>query len=61
MPIHIRYGDKSGGLSQRLGSSPVTPKAMLYSQVSYTAIATVFGVLCGSIPTMLGNTRGMDK
>jgi len=49
MPIHIRYGDKSGGLSQRLDSSPVTPKAMLYSQASYTPIVAVFGVLFGSI------------
>ncbi len=49
MRIHIRYGDKNGVLSQRLDISPVTPKAMLYLQASYTAIVAVFGVLCGSI------------
>jgi len=49
MPIHIRYGDKNGGVSQRLDISLVTPKAMLCLQVSYTAIVAVFGVLCGSI------------
>ncbi len=51
MPIHVRYGDKNGVLSQRLDISPVTPKAMLYWQASYTAIVAVFGVLvlCGSI------------
>jgi hypothetical protein len=53
MPIHIRYGDKNGVLSQRLDISPVTPKAMLHLQASYTAIVTVFRVLCGSIWAML--------
>jgi len=49
MPMHIRYGDKNGVLSQWLDISPVTPKATLYWQASSTAIAAVFGVLCGSI------------
>ena len=49
MPIHTRYGDKNGVLSQRLDISPVTPRAMLYLQVPYTAIVAVFGVLCESI------------
>jgi hypothetical protein len=45
MLIPIRYGDENGIFSQRLDISPVTPKAMLYFQASYTAIVTVFGVL----------------
>ncbi|HAZ31523.1 MAG TPA: hypothetical protein DCY61_02300 [Dehalococcoidia bacterium] len=49
MPIHIRYGDKNRVLSQRLDISPIAPKTMLYLQASYTAIAAVFGMLCGSI------------
>jgi len=49
MPFHIRCGDKNGALSQRLDISPVTPKAMLYLQVPYTAIVPEFGVLCGSM------------
>jgi hypothetical protein len=44
MPIHIRYGDKNGVLSQRLDTSPVAPTVMLYLQAPYTAIVTVFGV-----------------
>ena len=49
MPIHIRYGDKNGVLSQRLDISPVAPTVMRYLQVPYTAIVPEFGVLCGSI------------
>jgi len=41
--------DKNDVLLQRLDISPVTPKAMLYLQASYTTIVAAFGVLCGSI------------
>ncbi len=49
MPIRIRHRDKNIAWPQLPDISPIRPKAMLYSQASYTAIATVFGVLCGSI------------
>jgi len=53
MPIHIRYSDKNSFLSQQLDISPVAPTVMRYWQAPYTAIVGVFGVLCGSIETML--------
>jgi len=43
IPIHMKCGDKNGVLSQRLDIAPVTPKAVLYLQASYTAIVAVFG------------------
>lgn len=49
MRIDIRYGDKNGVFSRRLGISPFVPTVMHYWQVSYTAIVVVFGMLCGSI------------
>ncbi|MBT9159893.1 MAG: tyrosine-type recombinase/integrase [Dehalococcoidia bacterium] len=49
MPIRIRHRDKNIAWPQLPDISPIRPKAMLYSQASYTAIATLFGVLCGSI------------
>ena len=49
MVIRIRLCDKNIASTQQPGISPLRPKSMLYLQASYTAIATVFGVLCGSI------------
>jgi hypothetical protein len=49
MPIRIRHRDKNIASTQLPDSSPFRPQAMLHSQASYTAIATVFWVLCGSI------------
>jgi hypothetical protein len=56
MPIHIRYGDTNGVFSQQLDISPVVPTVVLcYWQAPYEAIVAVFGVLCGSIETMLAS------
>jgi len=55
IPIHIRYGDKNGVFLQRLDISPLAPTVMRYWQASYTAIAVVFGVLCGSTERMLAS------
>jgi len=48
MLTRIRHCDKNIALTQQPGISPLRPKPMLHLQASYTAIATVFGVLCGS-------------
>jgi len=47
MPTRIRHSDKSIVSMEQLAISPLRPKPTLYLQVSYTAIATVFRVLCG--------------
>lgn len=49
MPIRIRHRDKSSASTQRLHSLAVRAEAILHSRASYTAIAAVFRVLCGSI------------
>jgi len=61
MPIHIRYGDKNGVLSQQFDISPVIPRAMRYWQASYTAIVPVFGVLYRLIATILGRTSTVQQ
>jgi len=49
MLIRIRHPDKNSASTERPDISPVSPKAMLYLQASYTVIVAVFGVLCESI------------
>ena len=49
MLIRIRHCDRNIALTQQPGISALGPKPMLHLQASYTAIATVFGVLCRSI------------
>jgi len=49
MVIGIRHCDKNTASTQQPGISALRPKPILHLQASYTAIATVFGVLCGSI------------
>lgn len=49
MPIRVRHPDKNSPSTQQPEISLVMLEAMLFSQASYTAIDTVFGVLCGSI------------
>jgi len=46
MLIRIRACDKNIASTQQPGISGLRPKSMLHLQASYTAIATVFGVLC---------------
>jgi len=47
--IRIRHCDKDIALTQQPAISALGPKPMLHLQASYTAIATMFRVLCGSI------------
>ena len=49
MMIRIRHCDKNIASTQQPGISRLRPKPILHLQASYTAIATVFGVLYGSI------------
>lgn len=49
MPIRITHPDKNGASPQQPDISSVTHKSVPYSQVSYTALEAMFGVLCGSI------------
>jgi len=49
MLTRIRHCDKNIASTQQTGISGLRPKPILHLQASYTAIATVFGVLCGSI------------
>jgi len=49
MPIRMRHRDESTASTRRLGISAIGLEAMLRSQTSYAAIATLFRVLCGSI------------
>jgi len=49
MMIRIRHCDKNIASTQQPGISGLRPKPILHLQASYTAIATVFGVLYGSI------------
>ena len=48
MLIRIRHCDKNIASMEQPGVFPFRPKSMLDLQASYTAIATAFGVLCGS-------------
>jgi hypothetical protein len=54
MPIHLKHHDKNITTAQQLEISLVMPEEVPPSQVSYTALKTVFGVLYGSIETWLG-------
>jgi len=47
MPIRIKHRDKNIAATQQPDISPVRPETMLFSKASYTALETVFGVLCG--------------
>lgn len=49
MLTRIRHCDKNIASTQQPGISGLRPKPILHLQASYTAIATVFGVLCRSI------------
>jgi nanoRNase/pAp phosphatase (c-di-AMP/oligoRNAs hydrolase) len=49
MPIHIRHHDKNDAKTQQLEISLVIPEEKSCSQMSYTAIKAMFGVLYGSI------------
>jgi len=49
MLIRIRHCDKHIASTQQSSISGLRPKPILHLQASYTAIATVFGVLCRSI------------
>jgi hypothetical protein len=49
MPIRIRHCDKISELTQQPHISMVKTEAMSFSQACYTALETVFGVLCGYI------------
>jgi len=49
MPIRIRHHDKSDATTQQLEISLVMPEETPCSQMSYTAIKAMFGVLYGSI------------
>jgi len=49
MLIRIRYCDKNIASTQQPGINGLRRKPILHSQASYTASATVFGVLCRSI------------
>jgi len=49
MLTRIRHCDKNITSTQQPGISGLRPKPILHLQASYTAIATVFGVLCRSI------------
>lgn len=47
MVTRIRHCDNNIALTQQPAISALGPKPMLDLQASYTAMATVFGVLCG--------------
>jgi len=49
MLTRIRHSDKNIASTQQPGVSGLRPKPILHLQASYTAIATVFGVLYRSI------------
>ena len=49
IPIRLRHPDKNGASPQQPDISSVTRKTTSYTQVFYTALGTMFGVLCGSI------------
>ena len=49
MPIRIKYHYKNSTTTQQLEISLVMPEETTFSQVSYTAIKAMFGVLYGSI------------
>jgi len=49
MLTRIRHCDKYIASTQQPAISALGPKPMVHLQASYTAIATVFGVLCRSI------------
>ena len=49
MPIRIRCSDKVSAPTQQPDVSMVKTETMLFSQVCYTALETVFGMLCGYI------------
>jgi len=49
MLTRIRHWDKNIALTQQPGISGLRPKPIPHLQASYTALATVFGVLCRSI------------
>jgi len=48
MLIRIQHHDKNAASEQQTGVSGLRPKPILHLQASYTAIATIFEVLCGS-------------
>lgn len=49
MPIRIRHCDKNTALTKQAGIPGLRPKPIPHLQACCTAIATVFGVLYGSI------------
>ena len=48
MLIRIEHPDKYSASTQRPASSLLILETISFSEASYTAIDTVFGVLCGS-------------
>ena len=57
MPIRIRHRDKNSGSSQPVDRPMVIVDATSVSRAYYAALVVVFGVLYGSIQTMLEDAR----
>jgi len=49
MPIRPKHHDKNSTTTRQLEISLVMPEEIPFSQVSYTALKAMFGVLYGSI------------